>query len=223
MGTVIAKLRTASLALLLLSSAGCVNPFSPAKPPKPDPNAFVEDFRTPSNLLHTIEQAISARSPAGSAGYIDAMADSTTADTRAFYAFHDPAVQRDWANTTHHDPPDPWDLNLERRFYNYLITLPEVPADYDYVFVFGEDNTSPADQIDDAGGSALLHRSYALIAANSKGDSRNIAIGYVDLYLAKYNARWYVYRWQDRLDPAVGVSDPDNRTMGWRRLDSQAS
>jgi hypothetical protein len=47
----------------------------------------------------------------------------------------------------------------------------------------------------------------------------------VDLVLVKYDGRWWILRWEDRLDPLIGVDpvDQDNRTLGWRRLDSVSS
>lgn len=90
--------------------------------------------------------------------------------------------------------------------------------------VFDADDTSPNDLIDETAGTALLHRKY-YVAATASTTTLIVAVGYVDLYLVKYQGRWYVLRWEDRLDPLIGVDpvDPNNRTLGWRRLESVAS
>jgi hypothetical protein len=159
----------------------------------------------------------------GSSGrnaYYDALADSTSASTPAFYAFHYPAVVDAWRLTAQRDPPNPWDLRLEKLFYDYLISvLPE----FTYVFAWGPDNTAQLDQIDDSAGTALVHRYYELQALSSDGQiQKTIAIGFADLYMQKVNSRWVLIRWEDRVNPADGVNpaDPDHRSMGWRRLDS---
>ena len=89
---------------------------------------------------------------------------------------------------------------------------------------FEPDSTSPLDNIDNVAGTALLHRHYT-VTAKTSSSTAIIAIGYVDLVLVRYDGRWWVLLWEDRLDDAIGV-DPvikDNRTIGWRRLDSVSS
>lgn len=210
----------ALLAALALAVAGCANPFTPATPEPPDENGVVQDYSTPAKLLSTLAAAIESKGPAGRLAWTDAMADSTGPSTRAFYAFHDARVLSAWKLSTPVAPPDPWDLELEKRFYDRFIAL----YNGAYVMVFETDNTSPTDVVDETAGTALLHRKY-YVAADVSGAAAVFAIGYVDLNLVKYQDRWFVTRWQDRLDPLIGVdpADPDNVTLGWRRLESVSS
>lgn len=209
-----------ALGLVVVS---CTNPFRPAEPPPPSGAAVVENFVTPAALLETLASAIANKGPSGQAAYANAFAESTSLTTRAFYAFHFPAVVDNWRAISQREPPNPWDLTLERNFYSYLVSVYET---YDYTFVWERDATSPSDDIDDAAGTALLHRYYRLFATSeSTVETKVIAVGYADLYLYNSGGRWYLYRWQDRIDPQVGVtpSDPDELSMGARRLDSQSS
>jgi hypothetical protein len=223
MAALIRALRRAAgplAAVLALALAGCANPFEPATPEPPDPSGIREDFSTPAKLLATLIAAIENKGPAGRLAWTDAMADSTGPDTRAFYAFHDPRVLSAWRLSSPVAPPEPWDLELEKRFYDRFIAL----YDGEYVMAFDDDDYSPNDVIDEAAGTALLHRKY-YIAATVASSATVIAIGYVDLYMVKYDGRWFVIRWEDRLDPLIGVDpvEPDNVTLGWRRLESVSS
>lgn len=205
---------------LALALAGCTNPFAPAQPVPPSSGGIVEDYSTTARLLSTLVAAVQAKGPAGRQAWVNAMADSTGPGTRAFYAFADPQVLSKWNLNAPVDAPDPWDLELEKLFYDKFTGL----FPYDYAMSFDPDLTSPSDEIDDVAGTALLHRKY-YVAAGAPSGSIWIAIGYVDLYLVKYDGRWWVTRWQDRLDPQVGVdpTDPQNVTLGWRRFESVSS
>lgn len=205
---------------LALAVSGCVNPFEPATPEPPDSSGVVEDFSTIDRLLSTLVAAMENKGQAGRQAWANAMADSTGPGTRAFYAFHDPLVLSAWKLSSPVEPPEPWNLELERLFYDKFTAL----YNYDYVMVFDDDLTSPSDEIDESAGTALLHRQY-FVAASVPSGAVVIAIGYVDLYLQKYDGRWFVTRWQDRLDPEIGVDpvEPESYTFGWRRLDSASS
>lgn len=215
--------RAAALALaiaLLAVSSGCTNPFKPGTPEAPSGQMPVENFTTPEKLLTTIESAISAEGD-GAQAYGDALADSTTGDTPfGFYAVADPGVLINWrAGSLGREPFDPGDIRHERLFYsNYLITVLE---SFDYAFVWDTDTHSPNDDI--GADTALLHRRYLLQATSLDGSiEKLIAVGYADLTLKKHNGRWWLARWEDRVDPTIGITPADlfNRTMGWRRLDS---
>jgi len=204
---------------LTLIAAGCTNPFTPAKPAPPIGGGVIPQFGTPEQLLTTIASAISTRGVSGQNAYAQSLADSTSPTTLAFYAFHAPTVVDAWKQETSLTPPDPWDSRLELLFYSYLAE--RLPT-FTYSFVFLPDNLSSSDPpVDEVNGLAMVHRHYYLYAT-SQSIQKIIAVGYADLYMQKVNSRWYLYRWEDRVDPDYGVhpSDPDEVCMGRRRLDS---
>lgn len=213
-----AAARAALVAALL--AAGCSNPFEPARPEPPDTGGITADFSSPEKLVETLDIALENRQSAGRQAWLDALADSSGPGTRNFYAFQDPRVLADWRLSTQREPPDPWDSEKESLFYDDFVNL--FPADYDVTF--GDDPTSPANDIDPAAGTALMHQRY-VVKTTVNNSTVDIAIGYVDLYLVRYDGRWFVTRWDDRLDADIGVSpqNPENRTLGWRRLDSASS
>jgi hypothetical protein len=209
------------LTALALAGAGCVNPFEPATPEPPDPGGVQENFSTPEDLIATLEAAIEDKgSSTGRQAWANAMAESAGIGTRNFTAVHDPRVLSEWLLSAPVPPPDPWVLRDERRFYDRFVIV--YPDEYDMTFL--PDSTSPRDVLDEPSGTALYHRKYE-VKANTSGSPKVIAIGYVDLFLVKYDGRWWVLRWEDRLDPLIGVDpvDKNNRTLGWRRLDSASS
>jgi hypothetical protein len=209
------------LTVLALSGAGCTNPFEPATPEPPDPGGVPEDFSSPERLLATMELAIEDKgSSTGRLAWANAMADSTAPGTRNFVANHDPDVLSAWVLGSPVPPPSPWTLYEERRFYDKFVTV--YPKEY--TMTFSKDDTSPLDDIKEASGTATLYRRYN-VTAKTSSSTAVIAIGFVELVLVKYDGRWWVLRWGDRLDETIGVdpADSDNRTFGWRRLDSVSS
>ncbi|MEO5988387.1 MAG: hypothetical protein ABIU54_13165 [Candidatus Eisenbacteria bacterium] len=209
------------LTLALLAVGGCRNPFTPADPEPPAAGGVTEDFRTPAKLLDTITAALADKGQSGASAYINAFADSTQASEKAFYAFHWPAAIDAWRAVSLRDPPQPWDLTLERAFYQYLVGYRPTAS---YTLTWNDDPTSESDEIDlpSAPNLAVIHRRYTLYTSTSETDIAVIAIGYADLYLYKANGRWFIYRWQDRIDPDIGVNptDPEQLSMGARRLES---
>ncbi len=210
-------LACAAFATLLLLASGCVNPFAPEKPQPPDSGGVIPDFSTPEKVLTTIEEAISAEA-SGTLAYSDALADSTSSATPfGFYAVPDPLALTTWRQSSGRDPYDVGDVRHEKLFFADLLTVLD---SFDYTFVFAEDPSSPNDDVDLTNGTALMHRFYVL-QASSGSIEENIAIGYADLTLKKHNGRWWLVRWDDRIDPTIGVNPANlyNRSMGWRRLD----
>lgn len=211
----------AALALALTTLGGCRNPFTPADPEPPAAGGVVENFSTPARLLDTISDAIADKGQTGgSAAYANAFADSTQSSERAFYAFHWPAAIDAWRAVSQRDPPNPWNLRLERAFYDYLVGYRPTAS---YTMTWNDDPTSESDDIEGTTpGFALIHRRYILFTSVSETDVTVIAVGYADIYLYKANGRWFIYRWQDRVDPEIGVSpaDTEQLSMGARRLES---
>jgi len=205
------------LAATLLLPIGCVNPFEPADPEPPSGAGVPENFETPEDLLLTVELALSDKSPNGADAFLHAMAESTAVGDRAFRAFYDPGVKSLWLSVPTRIAPEPWDITLERGLHSYLTT---VRLQAEYTFQFTADNVSQIDVI--APDTALVHRKYTLYASVSGGEDEVIAVGFCDLSLEFENNRWFIFRWNDRVDPSIGVNpaDTDQRTFSWRRLES---
>ncbi|MBI5170893.1 MAG: hypothetical protein HZA61_15495 [Candidatus Eisenbacteria bacterium] len=219
MGTLSAR-RLCAAILVAAVLGGCVNPFEPADPVPPNVGGVIPNFSTPEKLLDTIAEAISAEG-GGELAYSDALADSASNATPfGFYATPDPVALAAWRQASPgRDPYDPGDVRHERLFYPELMTVLD---QFDYVFQWSTDPNSELDDINNTAGTALLHRYYVLQATSSDGRiEKIIAVGYADLFLRKYGGRWYLARWDDRIDPTYGVNPTDlyNRSMGWRRLD----
>ena len=152
----------------------------------------------------------------GREAYLGALADTTT-DYLGFHAFFDPAVLNVYPGI----PPADWDLQHEAQFL--AVFLRSYADPYEMKWLFDEDH--PYDGMPDVD-HMILHRRYEVRAVRqSPADTLLIAVGYADLYFARVSAsRWALYRWEDRVDPAVGVqpADPDQQTFGSRRLNTGA-
>lgn len=214
--------RLAMLAALALP-LGCVNPFKPADPETGGSGSqVVENFKTPEDLLDTIKQAIEAKS-GGATAYLHAFADSTQAGDRAFRAIYDPAVKLGWEGGSPQPAPEPWNLEFERGLHNYLGGIRQQDT---YTFKFTADSLSGNDELDTENNIWLLHRKYLLLSKSptSGSDTQGeiIGIGFCDLSLLSRDSRWAIFRWVDRVDPAVGVNPAatDQRTFTWWRLKS---
>ena len=211
-------LATAVAAAALAALCGCTNPFEPAKPPASSGAGVVEDYSTSKKLLDTIAAAMAAKSD-GASAYINAFADSTTAgDLYGFHAFHDQSVIDLYNQTAGHNAPTDWNKTLERQFFSYFMGV-EHPT-FAFTLVWQKDPSQPIDE--DGSDRALLHRTYAL-EATLNNLQETIMIGRCDLYLYKNGPRWYIYRWQDRVDPSIGPNpqvNKDELSWGQRRLES---
>ena len=209
------------LAVLLcaLVMGACTNPFKPADPEPPDTTAVPEDYSSPEAVLVTMSLALSSRSTNGATAYLRAFAESTTTGDRAYRAFYDGSVKSNWQAATNLTAPEPWDLQQETAVHS---TISGIRPNDGYAWLWLPDPDSPIDDDPALADTVVYHRKYTLLANKADGSSEVIAIGYVDLAMQKKEGRWSVFRWVDRLDPAVGVNpNPiDQRTMSWWRLDS---
>ena len=212
---------TALLLAPLAMAAGCVNPFKPADPQLPSGDIVPENFGTPEEVLETMRVGIVSRSVNGGDAYLHAFAESTALGDRAFRAFYDPAVKATWQSVNQLTAPEPWDLALERNLPQKLDDIR--PTSPEYIFQWAQDPDFPLDP-PITGDTAQIHRKYTLFARISGGeDIEIIGIGFADLSLQKERSgRWSIFRWQDRVDPAVGVNpaETDQRTFSWWRLES---
>src|SRR5439155_22258529 len=81
-----------------------------------DPRQFIPRarvrFRTPDDVLVSMQRAIESRS---SADYLSGLSDpGSRIGRRPFRAIHDAAVRRLWEVGTALQAPDPWGIELER-------------------------------------------------------------------------------------------------------------
>jgi hypothetical protein len=207
------------LALLALLVGACTNPFKPADPEPPDSSSVPEQWGTPEEVLETMALALASRSTNGATAYLRAFAESTVAGDRAYRAFFDGAVKSSWQAATQLTAPEPWDIQLER---NVHAAVSAIRPTYDYTWQWSPDNDSPIDDDPAVSDTVVYHRRYTLLATPKDGASEIIAIGFADLAMQKKEGRWSVYRWVDRVDPAIGVNPAatDQRTMSWWRLES---
>jgi hypothetical protein len=210
---------TIALSVTTLLS-GCTNPFTPATPEPPGAGGgVVEQFNSTENLLATVAAAMSVRGVSGQTAYYNALADSTGPGVFAFYAFHAPGDIDAWHAQTGLTPDPVWAQGQERPFFGYL---GELAPGLTYAFTWTPDDLSGLDPTPTET-LAMVHRHYYLTASSSDFTSeRIVAVGYADLYMQKVGARWFLYRWEDRIDPAYGAnpSDPDAISMGRLRLNS---
>jgi hypothetical protein len=209
---------TLALALLLLPLAGCTNPFTPATPEPPSGDIVLEEFGTIDDLLNTMAVGIQTRTPNGANAYIHAFAESTTTSQRAFRAFHDPAVKAAWIQGAQGQPaPEPWTLQNERGLHSELSRIRPNDA---YIFQWLPDPDSPGDE-DLSTDVTSIHRKYQLAAISQTGDPVIIVSGFADLLIQKEPARYSIFEWRDRVDPAYGVNSVDVRSFTYERLESQ--
>jgi hypothetical protein len=204
-----------ALGLLAVLVAGC-DLFKPASPEVGGGGfTLLPSYATPESCLRYMQIGIERKDNVGQVAYLGALADTTT-DGLGFHAFFDPAVLNAYTGI----PPTDWDLRHEAQFLSVFIRSFGDPYEMRWL----SDEVHPHD--DDFGDHMILHRRYEVRALRqSTADTLLIAVGYADLYFARISAaRWALYLWQDRVDPAVGAQPAvdDQRTFGYRRLNAGA-
>jgi hypothetical protein len=202
-----------SILLLALLADGC-DYFKPAQPEAPTSAPFTADYSSPEATLETISKAIHDKARTiGLTAYGQAFAESTSAATPAYHQFFWPAEEQEWA--LHHSVPV-WTLTTEKNFYIKLVGL--FPDAYDLLWV--PDQNLP-DTSNPTGDVVYLHRHYLVRRATEAGDEiGKVAIGFADLTLVLQGDQWKITIWQDRIDPNADPNDPDQLTMGRRRLNT---
>jgi len=209
-----------AVVLIALLIGACTNPFKPADPEPPSNVGVPERWATPEEVLETVQLALMSRSTNGATAYLRAFADSIVPGDKAFRAFYDGGVKAGWQSATQLTAPEPWDIQLELNVHS---TISAIRPTFEYAWQWSRDDTgAPLDDDPALSDTVVYHRKYTLLATPSAGTPAIIAIGYVDLAMQKKDGRWSIYRWVDRVDPAVGVNPAatDQRTMSWWRLES---
>ena len=200
---------------------GCTGLFRPAKPEAPSATTgggeITPDYGLPSAALETMAQGIAAKAR-GQTAYIGAFSDSAR-DGYPFYADFDPDVARRFEASG--GPVPVWNLTREKLFYPDLIGV----RTQNYIMRWTANEAAGDDDFDPATGDSTLHRRYEVFSVSNDGNTLStIAVGLADLRFKHVTAsRWAIVRWQDYVDPAIGINpaDPDQITLGERRLKSQ--
>ncbi len=207
---------------LALPLAGC-SLFNPAEPETaPDFTGPPPSYADPNETLETIALSIELQGAGNSAfnvdAYMDAFSNLASGDGVDVVTVFDPADVALFPNAT-----TAWTPAREREFYGDFIA--QYPWAYTMAWI-----DLPNDPPDDTEGSTrLVYRRYEVHAHISETDSVLIAVGLADLeFRSGSGGRWVISKWTDKVDPAIGSppqppAEDDNRTLGWRRLESQGS
>jgi len=221
----------ALLALCLLLPLSCTDAVAPSQPETVSANARAlgtsdpraswfrmrKRFRTPEDVLATMQRALENKS---SAGYLLALSDPTSGiGERPFRVIMDRAVLASWQLATQKTVPDPWGIEQERGLPRILFSL---RPQYPYQFLWLPDPDEPGDIVDPDADTMHVSRHYRLIATPLDGSSdETLAVGFCDLSLEWAHDRWSIFRWVDRIDPTVGVNPADDaRSFTSWRLES---
>jgi hypothetical protein len=205
---------TAVVAALALGASGC-GLFEPVDPEAPSGSSgvVVQDYSTPDNTLATLGRGIHGKNSLGAAAaYIEGFADPAV-HARGFEAEFDPITQS-------RNPgrfPLTWGNAEERTFFGLFIQVSTNP----YGLVWERDDGSPNDEIDEASGTALLHRRYTVWDSTTATSARRIAVGFADLEFIRTPSptAWVIVKWTDREDAAADFGLGE-RSYGERRLNS---
>jgi hypothetical protein len=198
---------------------GCHGLFTPAIPEPPNGKPIIVNYRSPEATLNTMELGIAAKGQ-GASAWLGAFADSSQPqDGPGYHQFFDPADLAFFEGACQCQAPRDWGISQEQTFY---LSLLDVRPGDTYAAVFDSMDTLPDLPPNET--NAILHRQYHVLANAPDGNSTIIiAIGFADLTFTKFSGdRWLITRWDDHVDPAVGVnpSDPYQLTLGRRRLES---
>jgi hypothetical protein len=203
------------LACLTLAAAcgavGC-GLFEPADPEAPNDNSVIieQDYSTPDNTLATIARGLHGKNASGAiTAYIQGFGFT-------FVAEFDPLTQI-------RNPerfPLVWGLLDERQFFSQFIQLTTNP----YGLAWEIDPGSPTDDIDDAAGTARLHRRYTVWDSTTATSARRIAVGFADLEFVRTSSptAWVITKWSDRED-ATADFGLGERSYGERRVNASSS
>jgi hypothetical protein len=204
----------APLALLLALVAGGCDYFKAAQPEAPEEGSFTPSYTTPDATLQTIVDAIADKARTiGLTAYGDAFADSISSSTPAYHQFFWSSDAASW-EASGHTVPD-WTLPLEKPFYVFFVN---VRGDK-YELEWTKDN----DLLDDESADIVhWHRHYRVRTLAEDGSVTSVqAIGFADLTIVRFSdGNWRISRWDDRIDPNADPNDPEQVTLGRRRLNT---
>ena len=198
-----------ALALTALLAAGGCDYFRPADPEPPGGTAIPLDYSDPDATLRTMALGIGDKARTnGASAYAGAFADGFQ------HQFWPDDVQR-WESSFGRPAPV-WNVLLERNFYTQFAAL----RGDNYLLEWLPDDTRP-DVVDLA--EASIHRHYLITTETEDSVPPGyLAVGYADLTFVKSpQGEWLITRWEDRLDPGADPNEPEQVTLGLRRLGTQ--
>lgn len=201
-------------AVALAGAWGC-DTFRPRRPEAPAGPPLHVAYNSPDSTLDTMRRGIENRTDAGILAYVGALADSGT-EGRAFLAFMDPAAALRWEQGSQKPPPDAWDRSREQSFVSrFLSTV--ITRECQMVW---EKDTRYPDVI--GSGEVVYYRHYLVLLTGEATPSDTVAIGYAALTLDQLGANWKLTRWQDQVDPEIGVDPRNSQWLSFtvRRLDT---
>lgn len=210
------------LGLLAVLVAGC-DLFKPASPEVGSRGpTLLPSYATPESCLFYMQVGFERKDALGQDAYLGALAD-TTKDGAGFHAFFDDAVWNAYKANYQNETADFWGLAREATFLSSFFGHWLCPYDMKWL----PDEVYPHDYVSPEGDRVILHRRYEIRALQRPpADTLLIAVGYADMYFTRVSAaRWAMTRWQDRVDPAVGVQPVlekiEQQSLGSRRLNAR--
>lgn len=203
----------AAMAALL---GGC-DYFRPAKPEPPGEIFFTPDYSSVEATLQTISDAVGDKARTiGLTAYAGAFAESTTTSTPGFHAFFSDQDENVWIGSGHSLPAD-WNLPLERNFYIRFVGL----RGDTYQLEWGPDDENP--DIDQGPDVKIVSRHYVVrtLSETDQSVTSTLAIGFAELtFVRGEDSNWRIRLWRDRIDPNADPNDPEQITLGRRRLNT---
>jgi len=199
--------------------SGCRGLFTPATPEPPEGRPIEIDLRTPEATIRTMTLGIEAKGQ-GASAWLAAFADSgAPEDGPGFHMIFDPDDVRLFESACGCQAPTTWRTSQEQAFFLEFIAV-RPSDDYRVLIETVEERPDPTP----GDTQTLMYRRYRFLAIAPDGNSTQvIAVGYADLTFTKVASdRWLITRWEDHVDPSIGVnpSDPEQVTLGRRRMES---
>jgi hypothetical protein len=209
--------RTLLLCAVLAAAGGC-DYFKPTQPEPPsNAQSFVPNYSSPDSTLATIARSIEDKGiTIGGVAYGQAFAAPTSGSPSAYQQFFDPIDLAGWQSVTGRQAPE-WGYDLEQTFYRSFVRL----RNDHYVCTWAQDQLNP-----DSSGTnpdfIKISRHYLVVSTTQDGQQTSfIAIGFADLYFLRYpDSAWRITAWKDRRDPNADPKDPEQQSLGRRRLNT---
>jgi hypothetical protein len=206
--------RIAAAALALAVGAWGCDYWKAAQPEAPILAPFTPSYVSPQATLETIANAIADKAlTVGVTAYKAAFADSTSPSTPAYHQSFWTTDATSW-EAAGHTVPD-WTIREEEHFYLKFVNLQ--PQAYELEWL--PDQDLPDDESADV---VHWHRHYLVRTLDNAGNPIAVqAIGFADLTIVRFpDGNWRIARWDDRIDPAADPNDPEQMTLGRRRLNT---